>query len=289
MKEVIVLVAHGTVEDLDDMSDFLLEIRRGRPAPPELISEMRHRYERVGGSPLLRETAAQAAAVQASTGKETRVAMRLWKPRMMEAVSDLGPEDRVILVPLAPYSVEVYEEAAQAELQKMERPPELVSVAPWGDLPDFINAHVDQITRATVGLAPDRCHVILTAHSLPTAVIRAGDRYCEQFEACARAVAGRLEFPSTAAYQSQGAGGGDWVGPDLAEVVRRVADSGVETIVVAPIGFLSEHIETLYDLDIETKGQVESLGKRLVRVPALGTHPGLISAISEAVRVRTAS
>lgn len=284
VKDVIVLIAHGTVEDLDEMPEFLLEIRRGRPVPPGLLEEMCERYDRVGGSPLLRETKAQALAVEQRMGIETRVAMRLWTPRLAEVMSDLSAEDRAVLVPMAPYSVQIYEAAALRELQKLEHPPRLRCVPPWGEGEDLVAAHADQIKKHLSGEVPERTHLVLTAHSLPSVVIQRGDPYARQFESAARAVASRLEFPTSIAYQSQGADGGDWQGPGLNTVIREVSTSGVDTVAVAPIGFLCEHIETLYDLDIETKALVEGLGKRFCRVPALGTHGGLIRAIEQAVK-----
>lgn len=283
VKDTIVLVAHGTVSDLSEMHEFLLEIRRGRPVPEHLLHEMCERYERVGGSPLLRETRAQAVAVQARTGIPTRVAMRLSRPRLPQVVEDLGKDDRVILVPIAPFSVQIYESAARAALSEVSSEVSLACVGPWGSNEHLLAAHVSQIEEAMAKEAQGRTHVVLTAHSLPRIVIERGDPYQAEFEAATYRIAARLSVPTTIAYQSQGADGGDWLGPDLKDVISRLATTEVDCLVVAPIGFLCEHIETLYDLDIETKSQVESLGKQFVRVPTLGTHPGLLLAIESAV------
>jgi ferrochelatase len=121
---------------------------------------------------------------------------------------------------------------------------------------------------------------VLTAHSLPRAAIRAGDRYQAEVEACARAIAERLGRPCELCYQSQGADGGEWLGPDLRQTFERLAHSGVRQITLSPVGFLADHVETLYDLDIEARAWAGALGLGFERVPALNTAPGLIDALA---------
>ncbi len=277
------MVAHGTVENLADLPQFLLKIRRGRPAPPELIHEMEERYRAVGGSPHLEETKLQAAELQNALGIEARAAMRLWNPTVAEVTADLSEDDRVILVPLAPYSVTVYERAARAELEERPAPPQLRAVSPWGQLDELIEAQTRLVREALADSERSTTQVILTAHSLPQAVIDAGDQYAQEFERAARRVAEGLDCEATIAYQSQGASGGAWLGPTLLEAMTSAKQQGKKRVVVAPMGFLSEHIETLYDLDIEAKGQARDLGVDFVRVPTLRTDAGLIRALCRAV------
>lgn len=288
MKRVIVLVAHGTVRNLDDLPAFLLRIRRGRPASAELISEMRARYEAVGGSPHLEETMDQARALEACTGLETRTAMRLWHPTVAEVTADLAGDDEVILVPLAPYSVDVYEQAARAELAPRSDAPRLLCVGPWGHGEALIRAQTETILEMVPEGTSDHTEVILTAHSLPQVVIDAGDQYAAQFESAARRVseglvAARRDVTATVAYQSQGASGGAWLGPTLHEAMIDARERGKKDVLVAPIGFLSEHIETLYDLDIEALAQAQELGLGFSRVSTLRTHPGLVQTLGAAV------
>lgn len=283
MKRVIVLVAHGTVENLDDLPEFLLRIRHGRPVPETLISEMRARYEAVGGSPHLRETVAQARALEERAGLETRTAMRLWHPTVAEVTMDLGIDDEVLLVPLAPYSVAVYETAARAELARRTDAPALRCVKPWGQGKNLIKAQTAAIVAALSKSPTDTTQVILTAHSLPQAVIDAGDRYAVEFESAAAEVAAGIGCSTSIAYQSQGASGGKWLGPTLLEAMSAARDEGKTHITVAPIGFLSEHIETLYDLDIEARQQAESMGLAFTRVSTLRADPGLIETLRTAV------
>jgi len=125
---------------------------------------------------------------------------------------------------------------------------------------------------------------VLTAHSLPSVAIRAGDRYQAEVEASARALSERLSRPCQLAYQSQGADGGEWLGPDLRQTFERLAQEGVRQLTLCPFGFLADHVETLYDLDIEARTWAEALGLGFERVPALNTAPGLIEALANVAR-----
>jgi protoporphyrin/coproporphyrin ferrochelatase len=187
-------------------------------------------------------------------------------------------------VPLAPFSVDVYGAAARRSLEAVrlelgERTPELVVCEAWGCEPAFIEAQCSALSARLRVDSRDNA-VMLTAHSLPRAAIRAGDRYQAEVEACANAIAARLERPCELAYQSQGADGGDWLGPDLRQTFERLAHSGVRQITLSPVGFLADHVETLYDLDIEARRWADALGLGFERVPALNTAPGLIEALA---------
>lgn len=289
----LVVIAHGTIETLADLPAFLREIRHGREPSAELIAELTERYERVGGSPLLANTQAQARALQQKTGLETRVAMRLWSPRIADVLWDKGPEDRIVLVPAAPFSVRVYEAAALRELSQLATPPLLKCIAPWGERRELLDACAAEVLRASDGLPEGSFEVILTAHSLPQFVIDRGDLYGRQFERTAELVneriqagfhqLGRAPARVSFCYQSQGAVDGAWLGPDLLSTMRGVRSREKKSVIVSPIGFLTEHIETLFDLDIEARNQAIGLGLQFLRVPALECHPGLITAMAQAV------
>lgn len=282
-----VLYAHGTISQLSDLSAFLTEIRRGRVAPPELLAEMRHRYEAIGHSPLLEHTRAQATTLQELGGRETRVAMRLWDPRLRDVIADLDEQCGVCLIPMAPYSVDVYRGAAERELQGIPelRRPRLVCVEPWGTHPALIGAYVAGIERSIQTQLPDhdsmKTRVILTAHSLPAVALQHGDPYEQLFLAAARLIASKLSVPVAWCFQSQGADGGGWLGPTLSSLLEASAREGFKQVVVAPIGFFAEHVETLYDLDIEAKHQARSLDLGFVRVPTLGRDVGLMQTLHD--------
>ena len=281
----ILVVAHGTVESLDDLPAFLQRVRHGRPASEKLISELRDRYQKIGGSPLLRHTVEQAEALHVQTGFRTFVAMRLWEPSIPKVLATLPCSlRRLCVVPLAPFSVEIYIDAVRQGLASLSlaRPPELRGVAPWGRQPALIRAHIETIVDCLEG-TNSTTQVVLTAHSLPTRVIEQGDQYATQVRECAEAVGAGLSQPWTLAYQSPGADGGSWLGPSLQEVLHEVRNEGATGVVVAPIGFLAEHVETLYDLDVEARGWAEQLGLEWRRAPALNQHSGLIQAMAASV------
>jgi len=287
----VLLVAHGTVTDLDDLPAFLRAIRRGRPASPELCAEIRHRYELIGGSPLLDITRAQASALSKRLDAPVLVGMRLWRPSVEDVLRGIAGLRlrRLCVLPLAPFSVHVYWEAALASLEAARvelgpAAPELYPTQPWGTEPALIEGFVEGIRRA-LGTDGKPTSVVLTAHSLPTRAIQDGDPYEAQFRACVSAVAERLGRPCVVAFQSQGADGGDWLGPDLRSVLERERAAGSERVVLSPIGFPAEHVETLYDLDVEAAGWARELGLGFSRVPALNDDAHLIRAL-QAVAVR---
>ena len=286
----ILLVAHGTVSELSDLPAFVARIRHGRPAPPGLAEELRRRYEAIGGSPLLRVTEEQARALEARSGLPVLLGMRLWEPSVEAALREAALRElkRLVLVPLAPFSVGVYAAAARRSLEAVRgelgaSSPELVVCDPWGSEPAFVAAHSSLLAARSAMTATDGA-VVLTAHSLPAAAIRAGDRYQAEVEASAQAIAERLGHACELCYQSQGADGGEWLGPDLRQTFERLLRQGKKQVTLAPFGFLADHVETLYDLDIEARGWATELGLSFERVPALNTHPGLIEALHAVAR-----
>lgn len=278
----VLLLAHGTIHDVSELPDFLKSVRRGRPAPEALVTEMRHRYEVIGGSPLLRYTEEQARGLESRLGLPVQVAMRLWSPRVEQVIPDLLARgvNRVCLLPLAPFSVDVYVDAAKQAAGSLGDGLTWVSVGAWGSDPGFIAAHVELISRHV----PPELPLVVTAHSLPTRVIAMGDRYASEVEVCVAAIARGLGRELHLAYQSQGADGGDWLGPDLASVLRKLAEEGAERVAIAPVGFLADHVETLYDLDVEARAECAHLGLTLTRVPALNTEPTFLDALAALAR-----
>jgi protoporphyrin/coproporphyrin ferrochelatase len=282
----VLLVAHGTVENLDDLGAFVARIRHGRPAPPGLVEELRHRYEAIGGSPLLQTTRAQAQALGRRLEAPVLVAMRLWDPSVEQALhgaASLGLR-RLAVIALAPFSQHVYWDAAVKAAAACGSSIELLPGHAWGEEAEFIAAHAELIARH----APASAQVVLSAHSLPRVVIERGDPYARLVEASARAVAEKLGRPVRLCYQSQGADGGDWLGPNVRETLSELATAGQREVVWAPFGFIADHVETLYDLDIEAAAIAGELGVSLSRVPALNLHPGLIGALA-AVAIRSIS
>lgn len=289
-RTAVLLTAHGTVENLDELAGFLARIRGGRPASPELLAETRRRYELIGGSPLLRVTEEQAMLLERRLAVPVFVGMRLAEPTLDDALAraEERRSEHVVLLPLAPFSVHVYAAAAEAARARLlelgKRPPAIVTVPPWGQNAHFVRAHARSIRPHLVPGA----RLLLTAHSLPLVALRAGDPYAEQVGACAAAIGKELDQPFELAFQSQGADGGEWLGPTLKSALEAAKRDGVRHVVVAPFGFLSEHVETLYDLDVEARGIAAELGLEWTRVPALGHSEGLIEALADVATKTTA-
>lgn len=281
--DAVLLLAHGTISNISELPEFLSEVRRGRAPTAALVAEMRHRYERIGGSPLLEYTRAQARGLSERLGCVVEVAMRLWHPRVEQVLPALVAQGvrRVCLLPLAPFSVDVYVNAAHAAAKAAGVADlEMVSVGAWGSDAGFVDAHVNLVREYHAPQNP----LVLTAHSLPMRVINMGDKYAQEVAACASAIERRLGTSVHLAYQSQGADGGEWLGPDLNEVLTKLSRGGASSVTIAPFGFLADHVETLYDLDIEAKHRCDELGLQLTRVPALNTRADFLDALASLVR-----
>lgn len=283
----VVLVAHGTVSSLDDLGAFVARIRHGRPAPPGLIEELRRRYEVIGGSsPLLGTTREQAQALGKRLEAPVLIGMRLWEPGVAQALS--GAEalglTRLVVIALAPFSQHVYWDAACQVARDVQSKLTLVPSPPYAEEPDFVAAHAELIERH----APPEATLVLSAHSLPRVAIERGDPYARLVEGAAAALEARLGRSARLCYQSQGEGGGAWLGPNVRETLSAVAAEGKRLVAWAPFGFLADHVETLYDLDVEAQAIARELSLTLVRVPALNLHPGLTEALAK-VAIRSIS
>lgn len=259
--------------------------------PPALIEETRRRYELIGGSPLLRTTREVGSRLSDELGLPVFVGMRLWSPSLEQAIEqarDAGVT-RLVSLPLAPQSVDVYHQAAREAAAQVAGAPALVEVPSWGQQPELLDAFAAVIAEAIGRFEPDArdgVALVLSAHSLPLRVIASGDPYEQQFRKMADAVADRFaDHPVRVAFQSQGYDGGEWLGPDLRATFAALAAEGKRDVMVAAIGFLADHVETLYDLDIEAQRLATEAGlRRLERAPSLDTRPAFIRALAAVVR-----
>jgi protoporphyrin/coproporphyrin ferrochelatase len=300
-KAAVLLMAHGTVERLEDLPPFLTAIRRGHPAPPELVAEVRRRYEAIGGqSPLNAVCREVARKLEARIGVPVRLALRLWSPSPKDVLAELANEgvERVAVVPLAQHSAHVYAQAAESAAREIAAGggPSLsiVSAKNWGQDPLLTGAFAHEVRRALSETEPtlrEATLLLFTAHSLPVAVLRAGDPYETEVRASARAISEELTKSGVAlaassaiAFQSQGMGGGEWLGPDLVSALDGARASGKKHVLVAPIGFLADHVEILYDLDIEAAALAKERGLSLSRTRSLNSGEGLLSALERVAR-----
>jgi ferrochelatase len=297
VKTAVLLVAHGTVEDLDDLPPFLTKIRRGHPAPPALVAEVRRRYEAIGGkSPLLTICREVATRLEARLGLPVRLAMRLWRPYPKEVLAELIDQgiERIVVLPLAQHSAPIYGETVVAAAKELaaEGRPSLAVVAAnnWGQERALTSAFAAEVIRAldeTPEAVRQKTLLLYTAHSLPLAIIRGGDPYEKEVRASALAIGkqlGSASPPSDVAFQSQGMGGGEWLGPDLPASLDAAKAAGHEHVLIAPIGFLADHVEVLYDLDIEAQTLAKERGMTLARTKSLNASDGLIDALEQVAR-----
>lgn len=297
MKTAVLLVAHGTVEDVRDLPAFLKNVRRGREAPPELVAEMNKRYAAIGGSsPLLAITRSVAAKLEARTGLPVRAAMRLWAPYPRDVLAQMQSAgiERVVVLALAQFSTHVYVEAVKKDLAQLVRDGgrqmEIVAIEAWGSDPALLDAQAQRIRDVLQPLPPatrEKTGLVLTAHSLPKHVIDAGDPYEKEFLAAVEGIKQRianLAWHVRHAFQSAGADGGDWLGPDLDATIDAAKGAAFARLAIAPVGFLADHLEILYDIDIEAKTYASVLGIELVRTESLNDADDFIDVLVGLVR-----
>jgi ferrochelatase len=297
----ILLIAFGGPTQHDEVRPFLANVTRGRPIPPQRLAAVADHYELIGGrSPLNELTFRQAAALTVELcahgpALPVFVGMRNWHPFLHEtlAVMAAAGHRRTIGVILSAQQSEAgwqryVQDVADARAAVSEAP-EVVFAPPWPTHPLFIEAVADRTAAALATIADGESdsahHLIFTAHSVPTAMANVSP-YVAQIEAGARAVAQRLGcHPWSVAYQSRSGNPHDpWLEPDISEALRALAASGVRSVVVTPIGFVCDHVEVLYDLDIEARAVADQLGIHFVRAVAVDDHPAFIRMLAELVR-----
>lgn len=291
----VLLVGHGGVDRVEDVAAFVKNIRHGRPPTQAIVDEVSRRWLAIGGSPLNAITRAQAEALRARLGVPVAVASRMWTPRVRDVVPALVERGarRLVCVPLAPFSAEIYGNFVRAECAGFDV--EVLAAAPWGAEPALVAAFASAIAEAGDVIAADRrrdATLVLTAHSLPKRVIAAGDGYAHEVEACARAVIAATGWPverARIAFQSQGMDGGEWLGPDLPTTFEALASRGVADALFCAIGFLADHTEVLFDLDVEARAIAEKHGIAFHRAPSLNARPQLVDALEAVARATLAA
>ena len=284
----VLLLAHGTPESLDDMPEYLTRVRGGRPPSPELIQEMRGNYGAIGGrSPLTDITRAQAAALSSALGgTPVYVGMRNWRPFVAEALAeaDAAGVRELVAIPMAPQystlSVAKYGEAVEAS-----RPSgmQVRFVRSWHGHPGLLDAFAEKLRAALQAGKWDR--VLFTAHSLPLRVVAQGDPYPDEVAATARGVAERAGVSAYAcAYQSAGRTPEPWLGPPLEEALATAAAEGTRRVLAVPVGFVCDHTEILFDIDVQAAQAARRLGIELGRTESLNTSALFIRALADLVR-----
>jgi len=296
--DAVMLIGFGGPTRPDEIRPFLENVLRGRSANPARIDEVAAHYERIGGrSPYNELTLRQAAALERELEREgiampVAIGMRNWPPLISEALAALarGGARHIAGFIMSAFQCEAswdrYEVAvAEARAKIGPTAPEVEAIAPWSDDPLFIEAATDRIRDAARALTPDArraAHLIFTAHSIPLAMA-AESPYVEQFTSAARRITDALAIDNWAlAFQSRsGAPREPWLEPDLRDALRT---SRARDIIVMPLGFLCDHVEVLYDLDVEAAAVARGSGLRMLRAATVGDHPAFIRMMAGRVR-----
>ncbi len=310
-KQAVLLLAHGTPETVEQIPEYLRNVVSGRPLPQHVIEEIQHRYTLIGRSPLTEITQEQGRLVEeelAAQGQSVHVyvGMRNWRPYIPDVVRQMlanGAEEAAVIC-LAPQnsrtSVGLYRRAVQAEAGALR----IDFTAGWAQHPLLAEAFAERLREAMAKLTAETgapAPVLFTAHSVPSRTVQASaasegqsrlwpgegtDPYVEEAKQTAELVAARVDgIPRWwFAFQSQGASGGPWIGPSVEETLDAIAASGVKTLILQPVGFLCDHVEILYDVDILFRGYAERLGMRLERPESLNASKTLAKAVADLAR-----
>jgi len=291
----VLLLAHGSPNSVDEVPDFLLRVTGGRPLPAEVIEEVKHRYAIVGHSPLTEITLRQGELLAAALGMPVYVGMRNWHPYISQTLRQMVADGirHAVVICLAPHNSRTSVGLYRNSLAKCTDPGlSFDFVESWHDEPLLIKAFAEKLiagrdeTDQEVGASAP---VIFTAHSVPQRTILEGDPYENQTRETAELVAAAAGLERSDwrfAFQSQGMSGGAWLSPTVEATILDLKRSGYGGVFIQPIGFLCDHIEVLYDIDITFKRFSEKEGLRMWRAESLNTSALLISALNEVVHSR---
>jgi ferrochelatase len=289
-KTAVLLLAHGSPESPADVPEFMRYVTGGRPIPEAVVEEVRYRHQQIGSSPLTKITVAQGAELERELGMPVYVGMRNWKPFIADVVRQMMSDgvEEVLAVCLAPQnsstSVGLYRKALMAEM-KPEIPVRFIDS--WHDHPLLVKAFAEKLEpawRHACDEAGVPIPVVFTVHSVPTRTIQAGDPYEQQAKQTAQLVARSIGLPAELehfAFQSQGMSGGPWLGPTVESAMLDLKKQGHKGVVVAPVGFVCDHVEVLYDVDIVFRDFASDQDLLFWRTESLNTSPTFIAALAE--------
>ena len=297
----VLVMAYGGPASLDEIPGYLADIRHGRPTPRAVLDEITENYRAIGGrSPLLEVSRRQVDALAEELGDDFRcyLGMRHWSPWIEDVVGEMVSDgiERAVSLVLAPHfsalSVARYQQKVADGLELYHGRIDVEHVPSYHDMPGLVEAFA---ARVEDGLSrwPEahrgRVQVVFSAHSLPERVLASGDPYGEQCLETARLVAARAGLDDDSwswAYQSAGRTPEPWAGPDLGEHLEELAAQGIRDVVSVPVGFVSDHVEVLFDIDHKAAAVAAGLGMRLERPPSLNDDPVFIAMLAEVVRAR---
>ncbi len=295
------IMAYGGPDTLDDVRPYLMDVRNYRPTPDHIVDEITDRYRQIGGrSPILELTNAEAAGIERALNERAGdnehwkvwVGMRHWHPFMKDVLAEMSAAgvERTVGLVMAPHYSRMSIGAYYKRFDEAGSPIEMIPVERWHVLPGYLDALIERISEALEKFPPvvrNQVPVIFTAHSLPERIREWNDPYERELRETVAALRERLpNQPWEWAYQSAAMTPDPWLGPDASEVITRLHGEGVRDVLMCPIGFICEHVEILFDIDVEFKLHAEALGMRLERIEMLNDHPLLLSALAGLVRDR---
>jgi len=295
-KIAVLLMAYGTPRTREEIEPYYTDIRRGRAPTPEQLADLTSRYEALGGtSPLAARTEAQRTALQtaldeaAPDGYEVVLGLKHAEPKVEAAVDQLAARGFTQLVGLvlAPhysaFSIGQYLERATAAAEPHGL--SVKGIESWATEPAFVKFVADDL-RDKLSAMPTGTRVLFTAHSLPERIIAAGDRYPDELVSTARAVAAVVPLTDeqwSIAWQSAGRTPEPWLGPDILQVIDELADAGTPGVLVSAVGFVADHLEVLYDLDIEATRRADARGIAFARTACVNDNPQVLAALAQRV------
>lgn len=292
----VLVMAYGGPNNLDEVEPYLLDVRGYRPTSQEIIHEVRERYREIGGrSPILEQTQAQADALESAlnlNGNEFKayVGMRHWHPFIKDALANMQADgiDKAVGVVMAPHYSRMSIGAYIKKIEEADSPILFSCIENWHLDKGYISALANRV-RDVLKRFPEEVRanvpVIFTAHSLPEKILEWNDPYPTQLRETVFALMEKLgSQPHEFAYQSAAISTIPWLGPDAGEVIERLASEGNKHILLCPIGFVCEHVEILYDIDIVYQNLAKSLGVHLERIEMLNTAPEMIAGLAGLVR-----
>lgn len=298
MKTGVLVMAHGTPSAPGGIEAFYTRIRRGHPPTPELLADLTRRYMAIGGtSPLTERTAAQVAGVARALEVEAPGTFDVrygskFEPPLLEATAESFRSDgfkKVVGIVLAPHSSSMSTEQYMSRAKEaVGLNIEFVTIGAWYDAPGFLDLIARRVNDALATIPASRhetTEVIFSAHSLPQKVVEHGDTYPEQLResaVLAAEIAGLRSFD--VAWQSAGRTPDPWLGPDILVALRDKRAQGFTDVVSCPIGFVSDHLEVLFDIDIEAQSIAREVGLNLVRTASLNDDPTFLSVLAGVIR-----
>lgn len=287
-RTAVLLLAHGTPDSVSDIPEYMRNVTSGRPIPDSVIEEVKHRYGLIGRSPLTGITLRQGELLAEILKAPVYVGMRNWKPYIADTMKQMRADgvERVAAICMAPQnsrtSVGLYRNGAYKEADGMA----VDFIDSWHNHPLLIEAFAERLRAALDRFGQDAA-VLFTAHSVPARTIEAGDPYDRQARETAELVAqeaGMRDSQWVFAFQSQGMSGGPWIGPTVEETLQELKAIGHSRILIQPIGFVCDHVEVLYDIDIGFREYGSKIGLEVVRAESLNDSPTFIAALVDLAR-----